>query len=333
MTGGKANQLVEWMNRVPMYLYLRDKKGFSAEAASAVVRRLQLDYADLAPAEREVFRRLFPFWTFTKKMTSHVIREMFERPGGPLATAVKQTGRLHDPRALIPDYVAGGTSIPLAPGPRGEDRYLGGIGMFYEDPFSFLTTTLRGGPLATGFSTLRGAGLETLSRLTPPVKALGEWTTGQTFFQRGPTGGRPLHELYKSGSALFSRIAGRPVNLPDWMEVGLANLPTSRIQSTAMQLSQLFPEGKLPPRKTLSQVLPNVLTGLRITDVPKHIQDALLREEGEEIMRAELGAKTFAKTYIPKDVLATMSPSQRLQAEKWNAVMRILARRATKRAS
>ncbi|MAH49396.1 hypothetical protein CMI37_26470 [Candidatus Pacearchaeota archaeon] len=60
-TGGKINQGVEWINRVPMYMYLK-KKGWDPVAAAMKVEELQFDYSRLAPFERRVMKRLVPFY-------------------------------------------------------------------------------------------------------------------------------------------------------------------------------------------------------------------------------------------------------------------------------
>lgn len=59
--GKRAAATGEWYNRVPMYLTLKDL-GYAPEVAAKMVSDLHVDYSDLAPFEKDVMRRLVPFY-------------------------------------------------------------------------------------------------------------------------------------------------------------------------------------------------------------------------------------------------------------------------------
>jgi hypothetical protein len=84
------------------------------------------------------------------------------------------------------------------------------------------------------------------------------------------------------------------------------------------------------PRKHDALGLMNLVTGFRITDVSPAAQDAVIRERSTALMR-ELGAKSFARTYFPKEDVSQMSPDEQLQAVRLQLLQNILAERAKER--
>lgn len=56
------------------------KKGYTAEEAAASVKRYLFDYSDLTQFERKVMKRLFPFYTWTRKNLPLQIQHLVTRP-------------------------------------------------------------------------------------------------------------------------------------------------------------------------------------------------------------------------------------------------------------
>jgi hypothetical protein len=301
-TGAKVNQWVEFLNRVPMYKYLRSQ-GWDAAAAAGKVKELQIDYsqATFSPFENQVMKRMVPFYSFQRKIAPVILRNLLERPGGLMAQTIRASRLAAGNDPTTPDYIAEGLSIPnpfKTPEPGGQS-YLGGFGLPYEQ-------------LAQYVAAPHVMGRELLSQLNPLVKMPLEMATGQTFFQSGPGGyGRPLEDLDPPIGRTISNIAGwqKPVDLPDWFEHVASNSPATRFISTARQLSD--------PRKTPFDLALANLTGIRPVDVSPAAADAVLRDRSVELMH-DLGAKTFARTYFPADELANMSPAEREKANGYN---------------
>ena len=210
--GRRASAEVEWFNRVPMYTYLR-KKGFSAAEAASEVRKLHVDYSDLTQFEKDVMRRVIPFYSFSRKMMEQTAKQIMERQGGmpglTVAGSIKAIEALRNPGELVPDYVAETTAVPLGEDSEGNRNYITGFGLAFEDPLSFAGKGLR------------GAGLEALSRMHPLLKAPLEYSTGELFFQAGPDGGRDLKDADPLIGRTLANIMGRQdaVQLPQLLEV------------------------------------------------------------------------------------------------------------------
>ena len=313
--GRRASAEGEWYNRVPMYLYLRDK-GFSAAEAAHEVRKLHVDYSDLTQFEKQVMRRIIPFYTFSRKMAEQTARQIMERQGGmPLtsvAGSIKAIESMRNPGELVPDYVAETASIPLGEDSKGNRNFITGFGLAFEDPVSFLGKGLR------------GAGLELLSRTHPLLKAPLEYSTGELFFQAGPEGGRNLSDADPLLGRLMANVTGKEdaVKLPQLVEVAAANSPLARYLSTARQVTD--------PRKSIFTKASNLTTGVRISTVSPAASDAVLRENVNTMLR-ETGGKEFVRAYVPDRIKESMSKEELARSTQLLDTLNTLARRAKAR--
>jgi hypothetical protein len=136
-------------------------------------------------------------------------------------------------------------------------------------------------------------------------------------------GGRDLEDLDGNIGRIGSNLFGtNPKALPVWAEHILANSPVSRALTTARTLTD--------PRKGLLAKAGNTLTGMRVSDVSPAAQDALLRERANAAMRG-MGARNFARPYVPDADLQAMSPAQRERVQRFQKLLKSLEKRAKKR--
>lgn len=324
--GEEVAQVVESFNRISPFIH-QLRKGVDPTAAATKIGAAQVLYQSryYTNAETKLFKRLFPFYSFSSRMIPWTFRELAERPSGKLAQTIRLANRMRNPNAQTPDYVAETLSIPAGQTPEGGQKYVTGAGLMAEDPISFL-----GGGV-------RGALLEAGSRLNPMLKAPLEWATGQTFFQKGPQGGRALEDLDPTIGRTLANLTGQreAVKLPQGLEFAVANSPLSRLTTTARTMT--YPlraardpnmAGQLLPEAIRSAV--NLGTGFRVTNVSPAAQDALLRERAQRMMKAQ-GGKTFIKTYIPEEVEADMTPKELADAKQLEALMNTLTNRSKAR--
>jgi hypothetical protein len=312
-TGEKVSGVVEFANRAPLYLYLKSK-GWSPAQAAAKVRQLQVDYGDLAPFERDVMKRLVPFYSWQRKIAPVIAGTLLERPGGAMAQTIRGTREASDADATTPPYIASTLAVPnpfKTPEPGG-DSFLTGFGLPFEQVAQYAE-----GP--------RAAGRELLSQMTPYVKAPLEFATGQSFFQTGPGGvGRALDDLDPTIGRTLANLTGRekPVRTPGILEFAAANSPVSRLLTTARQLTD--------PRKTMFDKAVNALTGIREADISPAAKDRALMDQAAQTMK-HLGAREFTETYIPKDRLESLPPAQRALADKLNELKQLIESRRRSR--
>lgn len=310
--GSNIAENVEFMNRVPLYMYLR-KQGWSMETAARKVDDLHVDYSQLAGFEKGVMRRLVPFYSFQRRIAPVILSTILERPGGFLSQSIKASADLHNEDPLTPEHVASTLSIP---NPLKGDEYEGksyitGFGLPHEQLLQYV-----GGPRAV----LR----EAASQLNPLVKGPLEWATGQSFFQAGPGGkGRDIEELDPTLGRIYANVTGaeKPPKATA-LEFFAANSPLSRVGTSARQLTD--------PRKGWDEKAINFLTGARITDVDLKAQERVVQNRALDLMK-EMGARTFEKPYFPDELVEEMSPEEAAQADALELLQAALADRQKKR--
>ena len=312
--GQDIGHFVEGMNRLSPFIH-QLRKGVDSGTAAMKVGAAQVQYQNrfYTKTEQQLFKRLFPFYSFSSRQIPYVLRQLYEHPGGAMAQTIRSVNRARDPDVLTPDYVSETAGIHLGERPDGSQRFLTGLGLMMEDPMQFVGNDISD-PL-----------LEGLSRLNPMLKAPLEAATKESFFMKGPMGGRPLEDLDPTIGRTLSNILGRerPVDTPRSLEMAIANSPFARVATTARTLSD--------PRKGILGRAANVLTGFRMSDIGPAQQDAILRERAQDVMK-KMGAKQFRKTYFPADELLEMSPDEQINALRYQALMSTLARRAKERA-
>lgn len=321
VAGEEMGKLVEDLNRLSPWLDLT-RKGMDPEQARHLVEWAQVGYSQrfYTPTE-QMLTRVFPFYKFAKGSTQHTIKELTERPGGPLGRLVRAEGGANDETRPVPEHISQGLAIPitdqlplglgklLSP-PEGVSRYLTGFGLMHEnDPFAFL-----GSP--------QQAGMELASRLNPLLKAPLEWTTGQSFFQRGPGGARAIEDLDPLLGRTFANVKGmitgeneRPPELPGgWRDVqqGVEFGAANAVGSLAAMARTIT-----DPRKSIPVKALNLLTGMRLSDVSEGTREAMQREAATSIMRRMPGSRIYSNVYFSKEEMAAMDPEQRDEAMSW----------------
>lgn len=320
VAGEHVGQYVEGLNRLSPFID-QLRKGVSPAEAAKRVAEAQVDYSGraLTTFEREAMTRLMPFYKFSRGAIPFTLRQLWEAPGGKLAQTVRATNYARGTDALTPPEVAEGTSIPLGENTQGDPRYLTRLGLMHEDAL---------GLAGQAISNPRAAALELAGMLNPLLKGPAEYATNQLFFQ----GGRPLDEAEGRIGRTIANIIGS--DKPVWdsrggtgvLEQVVANSPLSRL-STAL--------GTLTDRRKYDYyglpVAANLLTGLKVTDVPQQRQDAILRERLTDTLQTDLGARTFSRAFVPQQDLEQMTAAQQGEVAKINALMALLQQRAKER--
>ena len=334
--GVEINMWVEGMNRIaPMIEGL--KKGYGDDAIAEMVKRAQVDYSarKFSAFEREKLQRIFPFFKFRSGQFKFLPGHLAERPGGPI-TQVMRASRMTRGEEFMPEHVSetaavqvpGGT--PVSPDDPETRRYLTGLGFMFEDPMQFAFDPTK----AQGWKT---AGLELLSSARPEIKGPLEFAAGQSFFQRGLEGGRPMREIGSPVGQIFENLSGVPLEDrpfdrggPGLAEQFAMNSPLSRYITTARQMSSPYPRALQGKYSDAAKTAFNLLTGLRFTDVTRPQQRGIVRQRAEAAIRAlpSRAGRDFLQTYVPKRDIVDLATGGRVreaaQAEALNLLLRRL---------
>jgi hypothetical protein len=163
--------------------------------------------------------------------------------------------------------------------------------------------------------------------MAPGIKGPLEFLTGQSFFQSGDTGGRPLEDLDPTVGRILSNVTGQEdaVTFPGSkiLEMAVSNSPLSRAATTARTLTD--------PRKGVGARALNTLTGFRVTDVSVPAQERALERQAASIMKG-MGGRTFERPYFSEERLQRMSEPNRALAEKLLELQQAVVERRQARA-
>jgi hypothetical protein len=269
------------------YLAKREQ-GFAPEAAAIDVKKYHNDYGDLTGVERNVLKRVMPWYSFSRKNLPPLLEDLATKPG-KVAAATRLTSGVRDPFSFVPSYIAEGASVPIPGGPEGNQRYISSFGLPIEDELVKALGSAAQGNVTRSLQTILGMGMP---QLKAPLEAA---------FDTQLYSGRKLEDLKPLGSLdnpnLFneeqSRIASQL----------LANTPFSRAFTSLDKLTD--------PRKGTAPTLLNMLTGVRIQDVDEARQkDIAARNLLRETLRGQPGVRVSQDVYIPADKLGLLDPME-----------------------
>ena len=114
-TGRAVGTVVEDSGRLAHFMVMT-KKGYSWDEAAASVKKYLFDYNDLTDIERNIFREVFPFYTWTRKNLPLQLEGVLTKPGRYAAIGKAKTsieGSQEGPGLqthLLPSYLQG---LPL----------------------------------------------------------------------------------------------------------------------------------------------------------------------------------------------------------------------------
>lgn len=190
---GDFNRRWEDKGRLTHYLYRREHEKMGVGDASDWVKKAHFDYTELTPLEREKFKKVMPFYTWTRKNIPYQLTQMASRPGKyatfPKAVnmfdemATEEDGEMAQPGTLpewmsekmafrIPFFGENSMTLPLV----GVTDLMKvdptqGVGSFFKGGMGMVTPFIKTPvEIATGRSMLTGQEIDDGSR--KPVSGL-----------------------------------------------------------------------------------------------------------------------------------------------------------------
>ena len=289
-----GNATEDWI-RGSHYLGAR-MKGLEHGDAVMETMKYQRDYNNLSEFEKNVMKKLFPFYTFTRRNLPPILEDLVNKPA-KLTGAIRASTSQED-NAYVPQYPGEGTAINVGQTPEGKTRFLSSTGLSYEDEAMKALGNLASGNVSRALQNVGG-------QLTPLLKAPIEQMTNTQLM----TG--------KNLSDVKANLAGNLAQgLPE--ELGLGE-PSTRFASAVSQIAGGTPLSRYvttasklaDPRTQSAAGLANLASGLNFTDVdvPQQQQIAV-RDKIIDAMRGTSGVQTWPEMNVPQDKLASLSPGQ-----------------------
>ena len=127
-----AQNYAEEMNRIATYLDARSR-GFEPLAALGEVTKAHLDFSNLSPFERNVMRRVMPFYSWARQNTPNIIQELATNPGGRMAQTMRLLNAGTDQGFLPENVTQTGYAVPVGQDESGKQNYLTSLGLPFED--------------------------------------------------------------------------------------------------------------------------------------------------------------------------------------------------------
>lgn len=159
----------------------RKMQGWTSEAAAMDVKKWYFNFDELTETERNVFKRVVPFYSWLRFNTPLVAKELLKRPGGPISQSMRLSQQGRQDQGYLPEHIGEQTAIPFgAPG-----RFITGLGLPYESAFNQLKIA------PTVMKTLQRSGESMLAQSAPPISGAYSVMSG-----RDPYSGRELGDLY-----------------------------------------------------------------------------------------------------------------------------------------
>lgn len=249
------------------------EQGFEPASAFTEVIKAHYDFGNLSQFERNVMRRVIPFYSWARQNIPAVISEIATEPGGKLATAIKATERAKGEHpGFVPAYIREGVAAPIGGEENGTQRYLSRLGLGFEDLGQLFGP---GGPMGM---------------LNPLIKAPIEQATGRQMFT-----GRDLRDLHSR----LGDLTGTP--LPTLENLAM-NSPAGRSLSILGTAAD--------PRKSVADKLLNLATGARLTDVDvAGSRQAALRDYIQQNLHGP-AFRHFDELSVRPEQLSLLSPQE-----------------------
>ena len=266
------------------------REGYSPGQAASQVDALHFNYENLTPFEKNVMRRVMPFYTYARKNLPLQLDTAIHTPGILQAQSKPFNQEGPDGKGYVPKYMDSGFSIPLGPEQNGQRQYISKLGLPAEEAFEKMH--FRG-----GLPDVRRTALSYLGGMNPLVKAPLEQLFNTQFHTQ-----RQLSDLRAPAAAsAIGRLFGD--DNPQLLSQILANSPVTRFVSSADKL--------LDPRKSLAQKTLNLATGVKVTDVDVDKQRAIdTRAALEEILRQHPSLSRYSSFYVKPEDVGKLTPEE-----------------------
>lgn len=271
------------------------ERGLDPASAAQRVHKTLFDYDQLAPFERDVMRRLFPFYTWTSKNLRLMTEQILRHPGRIKAQLMLGGQQDQGPeRELLPNYLRGDFKLKMKHD--GKLTYVTGLDL----PITSAIETALG---ANGRNVLQ----QNLSSITPALKIATELG-----FRRELWTGKSLDERADLG-AFGQIVKALPEPMKEWLEFQEMNAygePGYSMNGLKAYLffksyflSRMFSTGVKFETDSMKSFLVDFFTNVELKEFElSEAQERALRNRVRE-MEAELvkrGVLQKGRPYLPK---------------------------------
>ena len=303
-----SNQIgdaIDSMHRLGGYIALL-KKGYSPEQAAKEIKRALVDYSSLTSVEQNLFKALFPWWSFTSRTGKFVAEELATKPGGRFAQTLR--GLNVTQRSDDDQYVPAALRSQFAL--RVPDEFRPYMGLPKSDATTFLTDVdIPGVDILNlirttgGTPSLLGTVQSVFGQANPLIRSAAELASGTDFFT-----GRPLGQSVTRADRIYQGLTGRTDTLNPILKATINNLP---LPLRAVNTIGGLMDTRVPLQQRLVREGVNAFSGVKLRDVDPEWQ----LQDAKRQVDANLGefTRNSVQSFIPESLLPYISPEQLAQ--------------------
>lgn len=282
------------------------KQGATADYAAQRMQAALVDYGSLTSFEKNVAKKIFPWWSYQSRIGKYVVDSMLRNPGGRYGQAIRamNTMQASDDDTYVPSSLQQQFAFRV---PEELAQALG-------KPEGQDTTTFITDFDIPGVDTLSmfvpGSAEDTLANVAlqanPFIKTFMELSTGRDLFSK-----RPIRQADTGADRIYKYLTGDNQGLSPAAKALVQNIPGTQ---RAVNMAGGLLDTRIPSfGQRAAKQLFNATTGFKITDVDPawQIQDA----RSQNLDRFEDYTREFTTRFIPEDVRAT-APQDVLEAEQ-----------------
>lgn len=286
------------------------KKGHSFDEAAKTVKQFLFDYGDLTDIERNVFKRVIPFYTFARKNVAAQLqilgggmgnRQVYANLFKGIENAKEIYGGKLTPeeKALLPEWVQESMYIPLGKDKDGNMKYITSLGLGLEELANLTPSDL-------------------MARVNPIIKVPIERISGHSFFTKKPIEESSYYTRTYPGVSELPGIRdylGTKESERDVYKGGQKTGEKQRVITVNPKRKHLLDAfigrtyttvGKIgDDRKTFTERMTNALTGARVSTIDfgeqGYWQDRELMEQLQQQLIDMGYLKEYKSVYKPKD--------------------------------
>ena len=328
--GDRAAQFTDAGNRYGSYLtFIR--KGHAPNEAARLANLTQVDYRPEAftDFERDVMKRAFPFYSYTKGITPLIADELVNNPTGLTGMSMRALNRggQATEQNFTPEHMRKKASIPLPsefpllglPADSPLRRSLSNIDFFYSAPLNLITPGTGNSLLDKLGSSAKSSLLNVLGQSNPLIKGPLEMLTNRQFYS-----GREMSDLYSMLEQPLSGFGMGPLGRV--AEQVISNAPGG---SRVLGLTRQLMDDRMPLAQRLPKVGFNTMTGFSLEDIDvERTKQQAARQMLNKMLESTPGVRTYENVTVPDEVLRTMPEQQR----KMYLLYKIVQSEAAKRA-
>ena len=226
---GKVNTTVDSHYRMSMLMWAMENPDVVTSRglrdAGDMVRQALFDPNDLTSMEKSFFKRIIPFYTFTKKNLAHQMRSAVERPG-EYSSVIRAYNATWDLAGIDKDDVADYKT---------EQLWVPIPGMKKNGEYVLLKVNL---PMEELAESIESPFNKLMSSLSPALRAAPEGIANNQTFT-----GRPIQDYKGQRSYTFDGVPGLE-NLPRWVDYAISStgldVPLAPVTSLLVAINKLF---------------------------------------------------------------------------------------------